>query len=64
MDRLVREKTLVVVGSELGVTRERIRQIEKASLVRLSFALADHFPRRGKVRKPSLRTRAGRPLEE
>lgn len=60
MDRLVREKTLVVVGAELGVTRERIRQIEKASLVRMSFSLGESLSRR-RVGKPSLRIRKGRP---
>lgn len=60
LDRLVKEKTLVAVGSELGVTRERIRQIEKAALVKMSFALSEHFPRK-RVGRPSLRIRKGLP---
>ena len=59
MDRLVKEKTLEVVGAELGVTRERIRQIEKAALVKMAFSLSGHFPR-ARVKKPSLKIRTGR----
>lgn len=59
MDRLVKEKTLEVVGAELGVTRERIRQIEKAALVKMSFSLSGHFAG-NRVKKPSLKIRTGR----
>jgi RNA polymerase sigma factor (sigma-70 family) len=59
MDRLIKEKTLEVVGAELGLTRERVRQIEKAALVRISFSLERSFPLR-RVSKPSLKIRTGR----
>lgn len=61
--RLFQEKTLEVVGQEMGVTRERIRQIESKTLVKLAFALRPHFPdhgRRARARKSSLKGRTPR----
>jgi RNA polymerase sigma factor (sigma-70 family) len=60
--RLFHEKTLEAVGQEMGVTRERIRQIESKTLVKLFFDLRPHFPdhgRRGRVRKPILKIPRG-----
>ncbi|MFA7308750.1 MAG: sigma-70 family RNA polymerase sigma factor [Patescibacteria group bacterium] len=39
LSRIVEEKTLEEVGIELGVTRERVRQIEQDTLDRLKIAL-------------------------
>lgn len=36
--------TLDEVGQELGLTRERVRQIENAMIARLRAALADCIP--------------------
>ncbi len=59
LDRLVAERTLEEIGHELGLTRERVRQIERAALTRVSFSLEGHFPGR-KVLRPSLKIRTGR----
>ncbi len=38
-----KRRTLAQIGTEVGLTNERIRQIEKRSLQKLRLALEDHF---------------------
>ncbi len=59
LDRLVRERTLEEVGKDVGLTRERVRQIEKAALLKVGFDLGPHFSAPG-LKKPSLRIPTGR----
>lgn len=42
-----RPRTLTEVGKDVGLTNERVRQIEKASLSKLRLAMEDNLPRSG-----------------
>lgn len=50
-----RRETLEQIGELLGITRERVRQLEKAILIRLKIAAEDSLPHIDKVEKRIVR---------
>lgn len=50
-----RKETLEQIGELLGITRERVRQLEKAILIRLKIAAEDQLPHIDKLEKHLLR---------
>jgi len=50
-----RRETLEQIGELLGITRERVRQLEKAILIRLKIAAEDSLPHIDKVEKRMIR---------
>lgn len=46
-----RKETLEQVGEMLGITRERVRQLEKAIIIRLTIAAEDNLPQIGQLEK-------------
>jgi len=60
LSRLYEDKTLLEIGGEMGVTRERVRQLEKKALTQLEFSLRRDFPDAKKVAKLSLKIPKGR----
>src|SRR5664279_6607229 len=51
-----RKETLEQIGELLGITRERVRQLEKAILIRLKIAAEDGLPHIDKIEKQLIRT--------
>jgi hypothetical protein len=50
-----RKETLEQIGELLGITRERVRQLEKAILIRLKISAEDQLPHIDKLEKHLLR---------
>jgi hypothetical protein len=50
-----RKETLEQIGDMLGITRERVRQLEKAVMIRLKIAAANDLPHMGQVEKHLVR---------
>src|SRR5471030_1969770 len=51
-----RKETLEQIGELLGITRERVRQLEKAILIRLKIAAEDGLPHIDKIEKQFIRS--------
>ncbi len=60
ISRLYEDRTLIDIGAEMGVCRERIRQIEKKALTQIEFSLRRRFPGSKKASKLSLNIPKGR----
>lgn len=50
-----RKETLEQVGEMLGITRERVRQLEKAIMIRLSLAAEENLPKLHTIEKSLVR---------
>ena len=50
-----RKETLEQIGELLGITRERVRQLEKAIMIRLKIAAEDNLPHVNEVEKQFIR---------
>lgn len=50
-----RKETLEQIGELLGITRERVRQLEKAIMIRLKIAAEDNLPRINETEKQFVR---------
>src|SRR5690349_21015575 len=50
-----RKETLEQVGELLGITRERVRQLEKAIMIRLSMAAEENLPKLHAIEKSLVR---------
>lgn len=50
-----RKETLEQIGELLGITRERVRQLEKAIMIRLRIAAEDNLPHVNEVEKQFIR---------
>lgn len=50
-----RKETLEQIGELLGITRERVRQLEKAIMIRLKIAAEDNLPHIANVEKQFIR---------
>ncbi len=50
-----RKETLEQIGELLGITRERVRQLEKAIMIRLKMAVEDNMPQVATIEKQLIR---------
>jgi len=50
-----RKETLEQIGELLGITRERVRQLEKAIMIRLKMAVEDNMPQVAGIEKQLIR---------